>query len=389
MPIKPKVAFVCVHNSCRSQIAEALGKKLASDVFISFSAGTEIKSQMNQDAVRLIKEIYGIDMEEAQQLKPLSALPPVDIVVTTGCDVHCPYLPSKQREEWELADPTGKSDEEFRIIIAQIEGKVLELKKRIEIQSSLKTAFIGHNLHYYSETDSTNEAAKRQALVGAAEGTVIVADQQKQGKGRLERNWFSPPAQGLWFSIILRPQIKPTEATQLTFVSAVAVCKAIRSLTGLPVMIKWPNDLLCGNKKVCGILTELSTEMDDINFLVVGIGLNVNQREEDFPIDIKETASSLFIATGRAWRRTEILGKILHEYESQYQNYLTKGFGHTLLLWRSLNTTLGNKVVVNTREERFTGVAEDINENGCLLIRKDSGETEVLLAGDVSLRKET
>lgn len=129
--MKPKVAFICVHNSCRSQIAEALGKYLAGDVFESYSAGTETKPLINQDAVRLMKEIYSIDMEAVQHSKLISDLPPVDIVVTMGCNVDCPYLPSKHREDWGLEDPTGKGEEEFRRTIAIIEEKVLDLAQRI------------------------------------------------------------------------------------------------------------------------------------------------------------------------------------------------------------------------------------------------------------------
>ncbi len=130
---KPKVAFICVHNSCRSQIAEALGKYYASDVFDSYSAGTEIKPHINQDAVRLIKDIYGIDMEKTQRSKLLDEIPPPEVVVTMGCNVNCPYLPSKHKEDWGLDDPTGKSDEEFKKIIFIIEKKVKELKERLKL----------------------------------------------------------------------------------------------------------------------------------------------------------------------------------------------------------------------------------------------------------------
>jgi arsenate reductase len=126
-----RVAFICVHNSCRSQIAEALGKHLASDVFESFSAGTETKPRINQDAVRLIKEGYGIDMEKSQRSKLLSEIPPVDIVVTMGCNVTCPFLPCEHREDWGLTDPTGESDEVFQNTISIIEHKILDLKNRI------------------------------------------------------------------------------------------------------------------------------------------------------------------------------------------------------------------------------------------------------------------
>ncbi|MCX7614291.1 MAG: arsenate reductase ArsC [Clostridiales bacterium] len=130
-----KVGFICTHNSCRSQIAEALGKHLANNVFESYSAGTEIKKQINQDAVRLIKQGYGIDMEQTQKPKLISEIPPIDIVITMGCNVNCPYLPCKYREDWGLSDPTGQSDEEFRKIIQTIEQKILELKNRITEKS--------------------------------------------------------------------------------------------------------------------------------------------------------------------------------------------------------------------------------------------------------------
>ncbi|NLK99613.1 MAG: arsenate reductase ArsC [Clostridiales bacterium] len=125
---KPKVAFICVHNSCRSQIAEALGKHFAADVFESYSAGTEVKAQINQDAVRLMKELYGIDMEITQHSKLLDKIPSVDIVITMGCNVNCPSLPCKHREDWGLDDPTGKDDDEFKKVISTIERKIIELK---------------------------------------------------------------------------------------------------------------------------------------------------------------------------------------------------------------------------------------------------------------------
>ena len=126
-----KVAFICVHNSCRSQMAEALGKKLAADVFESYSAGTETKPQINQDAVRLMKQVHGIDMEKTQHSKLLTELPEIDVVVTMGCNVQCPQLPCVHREDWGLDDPTGQPDEEFLDTIRQIEEKILDLKRRI------------------------------------------------------------------------------------------------------------------------------------------------------------------------------------------------------------------------------------------------------------------
>lgn len=137
----PKVAFVCVHNSCRSQIAEALGKHLASEVFESYSAGTEIKSEINRDAVRLMKELYQIDMEKTQYSKLLSSIPNVDIVITMGCNVQCPSIPCEYRQDWGLEDPTGKNDLEFKKVIQEIHRKILDLAKWIEndqLQKNMK-----------------------------------------------------------------------------------------------------------------------------------------------------------------------------------------------------------------------------------------------------------
>lgn len=132
---KPKVAFICVHNSCRSQIAEALAKKYAADVFLSYSAGTENRQRIDQDAVRLIKKLYGIDMEQSQYPKLLSDIPPVDIVITMGCNVVCPYVPNRYREDWGLDDPTGRSDAEFTNVINTIEKKITDLKNRINTEA--------------------------------------------------------------------------------------------------------------------------------------------------------------------------------------------------------------------------------------------------------------
>lgn len=132
---KPKVAFICVHNSCRSQMAEALGKHLAGDVFESYSAGTQVRDKINPDAVRMMKKLYGIDMEQTQRSKLLSEIPAVEVVITMGCNVECPNLPCKRREDWGLEDPTGKSDEEFQTVIATIEKKILRLREELKVES--------------------------------------------------------------------------------------------------------------------------------------------------------------------------------------------------------------------------------------------------------------
>ncbi|HPZ71966.1 MAG TPA: biotin--[acetyl-CoA-carboxylase] ligase [Peptococcaceae bacterium] len=254
-----------------------------------------------------------------------------------------------------------------------------------EIKSGLTTRVFGQKVSFFPQLDSTNEEAKRLAAAGAPEGTVVVAEQQLQGKGRLGRSWISPPGLGLWFSLILRPPLLPARAAQLTLVSAVAVGRALRVATGLPFALKWPNDVLLDGKKVCGILTELSAEIEKINYVIVGIGLNVHQKPGDFPPELRERALSLKMATGRFFRRAELLRKILAHYEELYFAYLEQGFPMVLQVWRELNCTLGKEVSVTTTEGSFRGTALELSEGGCLLVRKASGEIVKIMAGDVTL----
>lgn len=255
-----------------------------------------------------------------------------------------------------------------------------------EILLTLRTKLFGHSVQVFSELSSTNDLAKKQAGEGAPEGTIILAEKQVQGRGRMGRPWESPAKSGLWLSIVLRPDIKPYLASQLIFVVAVGVCKALRSFTELDVKIKWPNDLLINGKKICGILTEMSAEIDMLNYIVIGIGLNVNQQQSDFSPELTATATSLKLATGVSYRRVEILPEILLQLEQAYQQYLKEGFIATLNEWKALNCTLGRDVKVLTREETFYGVAEDLSQDGSLLVRREDGQLQTVIVGDVSLR---
>lgn len=281
-------------------------------------------------------------------------------------------------------------EEGYRILASPRRGYVLterpDILTETEIRSGLETRVFGQKVAFFPLLDSTNEEAKRLAAAGAPEGTVVVSEQQQQGKGRIGRQWASPPKIGLWFTLILRPAVLPVHAAQLTFVSAVAVCLALKEATGLPLTLKWPNDLLWDGKKVGGILTELSAEIEKINFIIVGIGINVNQKEEDWPSELRNMAVSLQIAAGRTFHRAAILQVILAKYEELYHNYLQNGFAPILQAWRELNSTLGQEVVVKSPEGSFAGRAEDVNADGCLLVRKASGELETVIVGDVSIR---
>jgi len=255
-----------------------------------------------------------------------------------------------------------------------------------EVKINLATNIMGKHVYFYEKVDSTNEIVKKLAAEGLPEGTAVIAEQQLRGKGRIGRSWFAPSGVGIWFSLLLRPSIKPHLAPQLSLVCAAAVCLAIRRFTGLDVTIKWPNDLLIERKKVCGILTELSAEIDMINYIVVGIGINVNQKETDFSSEIKDTATSLSEIAGHKFRRVELLREILIEIERTYLEYLTSGFSGVLAQWRALCSTLGQEVSVISTGEDYSGIAEDINEHGHLLVRMANRELRAVIAGDVSIR---
>ena len=251
------------------------------------------------------------------------------------------------------------------------------------ISHDLATRFLGHSVISYEDIPSTNNEAKVLAAQGADEGTVVVSEAQSSGKGRLEREFFCP-AGGLWFSVILRPDFLPSEAPKCTLLAAIAVAKAMRDL-GLDAGIKWPNDIYCRGKKLTGILTEMSAEMDRINYLVVGIGINANIPQESFPEDIRDKASSMSALLGRDIHRISFLQSVLCCMEELYVDVLENGFAGMLDKWRKYSITLGQQINVLGVKETFGGVAEDIDRDGALLVRTEDGIRRVL-AGDVSIR---
>ena len=251
------------------------------------------------------------------------------------------------------------------------------------VKHNLSTSFIGQNVISYEDIPSTNNEAKVLAAQGAVEGTVVVSEAQSTGKGRLERSFFCPTG-GLWFSVILRPDFLPQEAPKCTLMAAVAVARAMRDM-GLDAGIKWPNDIYCQGRKLTGILTEMSAEMDRINYLVVGIGINANIPLESFPEDIRNKAGSISGILGHDIDRVVFLQKILTYMENLYVDVLKNGFDWALDQWREYSITLGQLIDVVGVQEKFAGVAEDIDEDGALLVRTDTGLRRVL-AGDVSIR---
>ena len=254
-----------------------------------------------------------------------------------------------------------------------------------EIRAGLSTKLLGKQIVHFYDTSSTNNEAKRLAADEAAEGTIVVSEAQTLGRGRLNRGWFSPPGGGAWVSVILRPPFPPQEAPKCTLMAAVATVEAIREASGLTCGIKWPNDILWQGRKLVGILTEMSAEMDAINFVVLGIGINVSLQENDFPEELRNIGASISMGAGREVSRVEVLQKLLERLEYWYDVVKKEGFEPVLKAWRRESITLGQPVRVLAGEETYDGVAEELAEDGSLLVRTENDLRRVL-AGDVSLR---
>ena len=254
-----------------------------------------------------------------------------------------------------------------------------------EIQRGLSTKYIGKEIYYFPELKSTNIMAKEKALnraEGIDEGTLIITERQSAGKGRLGRNWFSP-AGGIWLSIILYPQLSPTYIPRITLMTAVAVVKAIERCTKIKTQVKWPNDILINGKKVCGILTEMSAELDLINWVVVGIGINVNIDHREFPEDIQENTISLKEVSGKEILRVKLVQTFLQEFEKYYKKLKRKEFPSILREWKLYSHTLRKKIRVDTGEKIITGEAVDINEEGALILKKEDGELVEIISGTI------
>lgn len=255
-----------------------------------------------------------------------------------------------------------------------------------EIAYGLNTEFIGGRVYYYHSLESTNREARALASGGAPGGSLVVAEEQVQGRGRMGRGWFSPKGLGIWCSLILRPELQPGEAPPVTMLTAVAVASALEKVAGVAPGIKWPNDLLVGGRKICGILTEMSAEMERVNFLVVGVGINVNTPIEDFPEELKEIATSLYLIKNEPVSRLNLLKHFLREFEFYYQRWINDGFGPVLEEWKKRSVSLGCSVRVSTSREVWDGWAEDVDSDGALLVRMPGGSIKRFVAGEVSLR---
>jgi BirA family biotin operon repressor/biotin-[acetyl-CoA-carboxylase] ligase len=253
----------------------------------------------------------------------------------------------------------------------------------LELRPLLNTHDLGQELHWYEELGSTNDRAKELAEEGAEHGEVVIAEAQTAGRGRRGRSWVSPPRKNLYFSVVLRPELPPARAPELTLVASVALCDALR-LAGVEAGIKWPNDLLASGRKIAGVLTELAAEPDRVHWAVLGAGVNVNARREDFPEELRDEATSVLIERGQPAPRALLAAACFTALEDWLDRHAEEGFGPVREAWRARTVTLGREVVVKADGREIAGTAEDIDETGALLVRGPAG-LERVLAGDVKL----
>ncbi len=251
------------------------------------------------------------------------------------------------------------------------------------ILASLNTRVIGREIALFECLESTQTKAHERVAQGAPEGAVILAEQQTAGRGRMGKTWYSPSGKGIWMSMILKPQIPLPHAPQLTLLTAVSLCRAIKRMLNIDIGIKWPNDLLVGGKKVCGILLESSAEDERLRYVVAGIGISANLRREDYPEDLRDKATSLFMESGEIVDRERLIAAFLEEFEKMYELFQEQGFVPIRTLWEALSVSLNRPIRVQTREGWVEGRADSIDDYGALLVHTSDGGELKLYAGEV------
>ncbi len=264
--------------------------------------------------------------------------------------------------------------------------KGTNLLLREEIGSGLETSVIGKSIVHFDEVASTQLAAEKLASSGAEEGTVVIAEKQTSGRGRRGRSWVSPSGGGVYLSIILRPNLMPSQIVQIPLISGVAAVKAIKRVTQLQPTIKWPNDIFINERKVAGILTEMSCEIDKVNYVVLGIGVNVNTPGPLLDDLTGGIATSLAHEIGEPVSRVRFVQCLLNELEAAYMKFLASGFSPIRQEWKESNNTIGSWVKISEGQDEFEGEAIDIDDEGFLLVRKVNREVRRIVSGDVSLR---
>jgi BirA family biotin operon repressor/biotin-[acetyl-CoA-carboxylase] ligase len=276
----------------------------------------------------------------------------------------------------------------YRIEAVPARGyRLLEIPDRLgelEVRPLLNTHDVGQALHWYEEVGSTNDVAKELADEGALHGEVVIAERQSAGRGRRGRSWSSPPRKNLYLSVVLRPDLPPARAPEVTLLAAVAVCQAVRRAGVASAAIKWPNDVLASGRKLAGVLTEMAAEVERVQWLVVGIGVNVNAAADDFPDELRELATSLLIERGDPVPRALFAAALLTALEEWLDRHAAEGFAPVRAAWREMSDTLGREVRVRVGSADLVGLAEDVDETGALLVRTASG-LERVVAGDVEM----
>jgi BirA family biotin operon repressor/biotin-[acetyl-CoA-carboxylase] ligase len=228
--------------------------------------------------------------------------------------------------------------------------------------------------------------ARELAAGGCKEGTVVIAEEQTRGRGRLGRSWSSPKHQGIWMSIVLKPDISPARAAAITQVGAASVWKALSEM-GIETLIKWPNDILAGGRKVCGILAEMSAEMNKVNYIIAGIGINVNTHPEEFPEELRGTAASLFTESMHEVSRKDLAAAVLNNFESLYREFIQTGnIDSSIEICKSHSATLGRDIRALSGESEIRGRAVDITPDGELMVMDEEGSLRKLFYGEVSVR---
>jgi BirA family transcriptional regulator, biotin operon repressor / biotin---[acetyl-CoA-carboxylase] ligase len=255
-----------------------------------------------------------------------------------------------------------------------------------KIQALVTGRIIGRQLRVVSEIGSTNDAAMAAGRAGAPEGLAILADRQGSGRGRLGRSWVSLPGLGIYTSILLRPPVPPLLAPLLTLMAGLATADAIETVGKVTPVLKWPNDVLCDGHKVAGILTEMATMGQQIGQVAVGVGINVRHRATDFPGDVKDTATSIELVVGRPVDRGEVAAALYNAMDRWYEAFCTVGADSILRQVRERTATLGRPVTVLADGQGWNGIALDLDTDGALLVRDESGAVRRVLADDVSIR---
>ncbi len=280
-----------------------------------------------------------------------------------------------KKQGYEIEAVTNKG---YRIVSAP------DLLNENELMSVQKTEWIGKKIYYYDVLDSTNIQAGRLAQEGADHGTLVVAGRQEAGKGRRGRGWESPADTGVFMTLILRPEIEPGNASMLTLVAALAVVKGIAALTQLKPLIKWPNDIVVNKKKVCGILTEMDAQIDYVNHIVVGIGINVQNRE--FPDEIDKIATSLYLECGRKTNRAALIEAVCEEFERYYEKYMeTQDLSRIVEEYNHFLINFNQKVRILDPREPYEGIALGVTNRGELIVDTD-GKRRLVSSGEVSVR---